>query len=175
MLIFATGFQTTAFLAPMRIEGRGGRSLESEWADGARAYLGITVAGFPNFFMMYGPNTNLGHNSIIFMIECQTRYVIEAIRMLLKRELASMDLRQEVMDAYNVRIQGELARTVWAATEKSWYKTEAGQITNNWSGSTLRYWWITRRFDREHYRVQPRMAAARDAASARARDAVAAA
>ena len=175
VLVFATGFQTTAFLAPMRLEGRDGRSLESEWAGGARAYLGITVAGFPNFFMMYGPNTNLGHNSIIFMIECQTRYVIEAVQTLRKRQLASLELRPEVMDAYNARIQRELARTVWAATGKSWYKTEAGQITNNWSGSTLRYWWITRRFDREHYRVQPRLAAAGDAASARAGDAVAAA
>jgi len=175
VLIFATGFQSTAFLVPMRIEGRDGRSLESEWAGGARAYLGITVAGFPNFFMMYGPNTNLGHNSIIFMIECQTRYVLEAIRTLAKRELASLDLRPEVLDAYNARIQSELAHTVWAATGKSWYKTEAGQITNNWSGSTVRYWWSTRRFDREHYRAQARTALSRGEGPAPAEDAAAAA
>src|SRR5207302_1083892 len=72
-IILATGFESTAFLAPMAIEGAAGRRLDAAWADGARAYRGITVAGFPNFFMMYGPNTNLGHNSIIFMLECQTR------------------------------------------------------------------------------------------------------
>src|SRR5205823_678628 len=152
-LILATGFQTTAFLAPMRIAGLDGRSLDAEWADGARAYRGIAVPGFPNLFLMYGPNTNLGHNSIIFMIECQTRYIVGAIRTLIERDLASLDLRRSVMDAADARTQAELARTVWAATGKSWYKTEKGRITNNWSGSTVRYWWITRRFDREHYRA----------------------
>jgi len=155
-VILATGFQSTAFLAPMRIEGLGGLSLAAEWADGARAYRGMTVSGFPNFFMMHGPNTNLGHNSIIFMIECQTRYILRAIRTLVDRDLAYLDLLKEAMDAYNERLQTDLARSVWAATGKSWYKTEAGRITNNWSGSTVRYWWTTRRFDREHYRAQAR-------------------
>jgi cation diffusion facilitator CzcD-associated flavoprotein CzcO len=85
VVILATGFESTAFLAPMVIEGLGGRSLSAEWKDGARAYLGMTVAGFPNFFMMYGPNTNLGHNSIIFMIECQTRYIVDCVRQLFGR------------------------------------------------------------------------------------------
>ena len=80
VVILATGFQSTAFLAPMTIEGLNGLSLADEWADGARAYRGMTIPGFPNFFMMYGPNTNLGHNSIIFMIESQTRYILGAIR-----------------------------------------------------------------------------------------------
>jgi cation diffusion facilitator CzcD-associated flavoprotein CzcO len=166
-LILATGFQTTAFLAPMRIVGLDGRSLDAEWADGARAYRGITVSGFPNLFLMYGPNTNLGHNSIIFMIECQTRYILGAIRTLIERELAWLDLPRSVMDADDARTQAALAGTVWAATGKSWYKTEQGRITNNWSGSTVRYWWVTRRFDRERYRGQARERAAH-AATARA-------
>ena len=131
----------------MTITGRGGRTLSEAWSGGARAYLGISVPGFPNFFMMYGPNTNLGHNSIIFMIECQTRYVLECIRALRERDLAWLDVRRDVMDAWDARLQQELARTVWAATGKSWYKTEAGRITNNWSSSTIRYWWKTRRPD----------------------------
>jgi len=155
-LILATGFQTTAFLAPMRIVGLDGRSLEAEWADGARAYRGIAVSGFPNLFLMYGPNTNLGHNSIIFMIECQTRYILGAIRTLIERDLAWLDLSRAVMDEDDARVQAELAGTVWAATGKSWYKTEQGRITNNWSGSTARYWWITRRFDGERYRARAR-------------------
>lgn len=156
VLILATGFQSTRFLAPMHIEGLGGRSLEKEWADGARAYRGITVAGFPNFFLMYGPNTNLGHNSILFMIECQTAYILSALRRLIEGDLAWIDLRQDAMDEYNRRLQSELAGTVWAATPRSWYKTEAGRITNNWSGSTIRYWWTTRRFDREAYHERAR-------------------
>jgi len=161
VLIFATGFQSTAFLTPMHVEGCAGKRLETEWADGARAYRGLAITGFPNFFLMYGPNTNLGHNSIIFMIECQTRYILGAIRTLLADDLACLDVRKEDQDAYDSEMQKELARTVWAETGKSWYKTEAGRITNNWSGSTIRYWWTTRRFDREHYRAVARMSAER--------------
>ena len=156
VVIFASGFESTSFLAPMKIAGLDGRSLTTEWKEGARAYLGITVAGFPNLFMTYGPNTNLGHNSILFMIECQTRYIIECIQAIASRGLKYLDLRQDVMDAYNDQIQEELGRTVWAATGKSWYKTEAGLITNNWSGSTTRYWWKTRRADLGLYRQVPR-------------------
>ncbi len=147
VLVLATGFQSTDFLAPMEITGRGGRSLNDAWKGGARAYLGLSVAGFPNFFMMYGPNTNLGHNSIIFMIECQTRYIVDCVRQLFGRRLDAIDLRDDVMEAYDERLQRELAGTVWAATGKSWYKTADGRITNNWSGTTTRYWWRTRRAD----------------------------
>jgi len=165
VLILATGFETTSFLAPMEIVGLGGRSLQREWKDGANAYLGISVSGFPNFFMMYGPNTNLGHNSIVFMIECQTAYILDSIRKLLDRNLAYMDLRPEVQAAFNERIQRELSRTAWAATGKSWYKDEAGRITNNWSGSTIRYWWNTRKVDLSLYRVVAREPSERTRAS----------
>jgi cation diffusion facilitator CzcD-associated flavoprotein CzcO len=151
VLILATGFESTSFLAPMAIEGLGGLRLHDEWKGGASAYLGMTVAGFPNFFMMYGPNTNLGHNSIIFMIECQTRYILDCVRQLFGRRLDAIDLRADVMEAYNAKLQWELARTVWSQTGKSWYKTEDGKITNNWSGTTARYWWKTRRADLRLY------------------------
>ena len=86
VLLFGTGFHSTEFLAPMQITGRGGRQLDRDaWADGAEAYLGITVPDFPNLFLLYGPNTNLGHNSIIFMIESQLRYVVDAIEHLRRR------------------------------------------------------------------------------------------
>jgi cation diffusion facilitator CzcD-associated flavoprotein CzcO len=146
-IIFATGFQSTAFLAPMHIEGLGGRPLSAEWSQGAHAYLGMTVAGFPNFFMMYGPNTNLGHNSVLFMIECQTHYIVQAIRTLFKQKLAWIDVRRDVMDSWNARLQALLGTSVWAAVAKSWYKNDLGLITNNWPGTTVGYWWRTRRFD----------------------------
>jgi hypothetical protein len=114
------------------------------------------VSGFPNFFMLYGPNTNLGHNSIIFMIECQVGYVLGCVRALAARDLAWIDVRPEVMRAYNGRLQAALERTVWAKTGKSWYKRADGRITNNWSGSTVAYWWRTRRPDLEQYHAEAR-------------------
>jgi cation diffusion facilitator CzcD-associated flavoprotein CzcO len=150
-IILATGFQSTGFLAPMRIEGLDHRVLDDEWKNGADAYLGVSVAGFPNFFMLYGPNTNLGHNSIIFMLECQIRYILECIHTLEQRHLAYLDLKPHVMSAYNARLQAILDGTVWAKTGQSWYKRADGKITNNWSGTTLEYWWRMRRVNLDAY------------------------
>jgi len=139
-IIFGTGFQSTGFLAPMQITGRNGVDLHTSWKDGAEATLGITVSGFPNLYVLYGPNTNLGHNSIIFMLERQIRYAIECIEALAEQDLAWLDVKPEVQAAYNDQVQRELAGTVWGDSCHSWYKTESGKITNNWSGTTLRYW-----------------------------------
>ncbi len=155
-IILGTGFDSTSFLAPMRIEGLGGRSLNDTWQHGAEAYLGLTVAGFPNFFMMYGPNTNLGHNSIIFMIECQTRYIMHCLAQMTRRDLKYLDLRADVMAAYNARMQRRLAGSAWASTDRSWYKTRDGRITNNWSGTTIEYWWRTRHADLDVYHQEAR-------------------
>jgi cation diffusion facilitator CzcD-associated flavoprotein CzcO len=155
-IILATGFETTRFLVPMRIEGRGGRVLEDEWKDGAEAYLGLTVAGFPNFFMLYGPNTNLGHNSIIFMLECQIGYIMRCIDALRARELAWIDVRPEVMQRFNAELQSVLERSVWAKTDHSWYKRADGRITNNWSSTCVSYWMQTRRPDFRHYHLEAR-------------------
>jgi cation diffusion facilitator CzcD-associated flavoprotein CzcO len=156
VVILATGFETTAFLAPMRLEGIGGHCAARDWEDGARSFLGISSAGYPNFFMMYGPNTNLGHNSIIFMIECQAAYIVQCIRRLIDRDVAWLDVHPGVQAAYDADIQADLQRTVWAAPDRSWYKNAAGRITNNWAGSTLAYWWRTRTVDFSLYREVPR-------------------
>lgn len=153
VLVLATGFQTNPFLAPMRIEGLGGRTLEQDWAAGARAYYGVTVSGYPNLFLLYGPNTNLGHNSIIFMLECQMSYVLSALAELDADDLEYLDLREEVLAAHDAVIQRALGATAWAATGRSWYKDGSGRITNNWPYSTLWYWWCTRRIDRGDYRA----------------------
>jgi cation diffusion facilitator CzcD-associated flavoprotein CzcO len=146
-IIFGTGFETTSFLAPMQIEGLGGRKLEELWRMGAEAHLGVTVSGFPNLFLLYGPNTNLGHNSIIFMIECQVGYALQCIRALMARDLSYLDVRPEVMERYNEALQRDMQKIAWSAGCHSWYKTEAGKVTNNWSGFTVEYWWRTRRPD----------------------------
>jgi len=153
VIIYATGFQATDFLAPMAITGAGGRSLREEWRAGAHAYLGVTVSGFPNLFMLYGPNTNLGHNSILVMIEAQVGYIIDAIRQLAARHARRLDVKREVMDEYNRWLQRDLARSVWAADKQSWYKLADGTITNNWPHSTIRYRKLLRRADLGTYDV----------------------
>ena len=153
VVIYATGFESTSFLAPMAIQGEGGRTLNEEWKDGAHAYLGISVAGFPNLFLMYGPNTNLGHNSIIFMIECQTNYIVDLIKKMDHTGIGALNLRNAAMASYDARVQRELADSVWAKTGKSWYKLESGRITNNWPKSTIAYWWRTRHADLAQYSI----------------------
>ncbi len=161
-LIFATGFEATSFLAPMRFEGLGGRTLYEEWKGGAEAYLGLAVPGFPNFYMLYGPNTNLGHNSIISMIECQVRYIIQCLEAMRERELLWLDVKPEVMTAFNAELRHDLSRTVWAAGCGSWYKTSSGKITNTWSGFVTDYERRTRHPDWRafHQEVRPPMLAA---------------
>ncbi len=156
VLVLATGFQSTSFLAPMDIRGVHGQRLQDVWRDGAYAYLGLTVPGFPNFFLMYGPNTNLGHNSIVFMIECQTAYIMDCLRQMSAANLKFIDVRSDIVSAYNEALQAQLAYSVWAQTDHSWYKTASGKITNNWSGPTLSYWWKTRRAELRLYHQEPK-------------------
>ncbi|HEX3595707.1 MAG TPA: NAD(P)/FAD-dependent oxidoreductase, partial [Polyangiaceae bacterium] len=144
-LVLATGFEATRFLVPMSVEGPGGVRLEDVWAKGAEAYLGMTVAGFPNFFMLYGPNTNLGHNSIVFMVECQANYVVQLVARLANEHARSVQVRGDRMRLFNEALQERLSRTVWNAGCTNWYTTEEGKQTNNWPHFTVRYWWQTRR------------------------------
>jgi len=138
-LIFGTGFESTGFLMPMTVTGRHGVDLQESWAEGAEAHLGITVSGFPNLFVLYGPNTNLGHNSIVFMLERQISYALTCIRSLVS-DPRPLDVRPGAQAASNRRLERRLATTVWATACHSWYKTESGRITNNWSGTTSDYW-----------------------------------
>ena len=142
-IIFGTGFAATEFLAPVRITGAGG-DLRQCWRDGAQAHLGITVAGFPNFFMLYGPNTNLAHNSIVYMLECQIRYVVACLKRLGRDEIRAIEVRPEIQQRSNARLQARLKRSVWAKGCTSWYQTAAGRNTNNWPGYTFVFDWKTR-------------------------------
>jgi cation diffusion facilitator CzcD-associated flavoprotein CzcO len=138
-IVLGTGFAATEFLAPMTITGRGGRDLHQQWKDGASAYLGTVVPGFPNLFVLYGPNTNLGHNSILVMLEAQVGYVVQAVRALRDRAVARLEVRPEVAAAYDQWVQRRLAGTVFATGCHSWYLTESGRNTQNWPASTLTF------------------------------------
>jgi cation diffusion facilitator CzcD-associated flavoprotein CzcO len=155
-IIYGTGFQTTDFLAPMSVTGLGGRPLHETWRDGAEAYLGITVSGFPNFFMLYGPNTNLGGNSIIYMLEGQIAYVLGAIRALEQAGLDWLDVRPEVQRSFNTWVDAASRTSVWESGCRSWYTTASGRNTNNWPDHTFLYRHRVRHFDLARYRVMPK-------------------
>ena len=143
VIILATGFRSTEFLVPMQITGRWGRRLVDDWERGAQAYLGLSVPGYPNLFLMYGPNTNLGHNSILFMLECQARHIVSCVKAMQHGE--EWEVRRDLFESFNAELQADLKRTVWDEVASSWYKDDAGRITNNWGSGTPRYWWLTRR------------------------------
>src|SRR3984957_13952736 len=155
VIIYGTGFGATQFLTPMQVSGRGGQSLQQAWRDGAQAYLGITVAGFPNFFMLYGPNTNLGGNSIIYMLEGQIGYVLGAIQTLQAERLAWLDVRPEGQDAFTAGVQSASRTWVWEPGCHNWYTTASGRNINNWPAYTFTYRYRVRRFDLAAYRVIP--------------------
>lgn len=130
VLIWGTGFTATEFLAPMTITGAEGRDLHEEWKDGARAYYGMTVPGFPNLFIMYGPNTNTGGGSIIYFLEAQAKYLGDYLSHMTGVG-APLAVRPEVEQAFDERIQGELSGSVWSRCS-SWYRQPDGRITTNW-------------------------------------------
>ena len=158
VIVFGTGFRTQDFLAPMRVVGREGRELSEQWRDGARAHLGVTVPGFPNLFLLYGPNTNVGSGSIVHMLECQIRYAREGIRRL-AAGTRSIEVRPEAASAYDVEMQGRLGESVWTECA-SWYRASAGgsdgagsgRITTNWPGTMREYARRTAVFEPADYR-----------------------
>jgi cation diffusion facilitator CzcD-associated flavoprotein CzcO len=137
--IFATGFNVTNCLSPVAINGGDGVSLQALWQDGPFAYRGVAVPGFPNMLIMYGPNTNLGHNSIIVMLEAQARYIVQCLERVVAGNLATIEVSQPACRAWNEKVQRELGSMVWSTGCGSWYESSGGRITANWSGSTLEY------------------------------------
>ncbi|MCW2681678.1 MAG: 4-hydroxyacetophenone monooxygenase [Frankiales bacterium] len=151
-LILGTGFAATELLAPMEVVGREGRRLSEAWAQGAEAYLGTTVAGFPNLFLLYGPNTNLGHSSIVLMLESQIAYLREAVRLV--RAVGAVEVRAEAMRAFNERLQERLKTTVFAGGCRSWYLDANGRNTQNWPGTTIEFRLRTKRIRLDDHLVK---------------------
>ncbi|WP_280317357.1 flavin-containing monooxygenase [Nocardia wallacei] len=150
VIVYGTGFKGSEFLWPMRVTGRGGVELDRVWTGGARAYLGMAVPGFPNLFLMYGPNTNLGIGSIVYMIECQARYIRHALSYLAAHPGRGLEVRPAVARAFDEHTQRRLRRTPWTHCS-SWYRNAAGRITNNWPGTVTSYRLRTRRLNPADY------------------------
>ncbi|MGF2685665.1 flavin-containing monooxygenase [Marinobacter sp. DUT-3] len=150
-IILGTGFAASEFLAPMTITGRDNTTLNEAWANGVEAYKGISVTGFPNLFVLYGPNTNLAHNSIVYMLESQVRYVMSCLSTLEKYPGSAMDVLPERQKAFSDSVQTGLEDSVWNSGCTSWYLDENGRNTINWPGFTFNYRLATRRVDTTDY------------------------
>jgi 4-hydroxyacetophenone monooxygenase len=142
VIIYGTGFHASRFLWPMRIVGRGGVDLHEAWDGDPRAYLGMTTPGFPNLFMLYGPNTNIVVNgSIIFFSECSVRYVVGCLKLMAQTGSATLEVKRDVHDAFNVKVDAANALMAWGAPQvTSWYKNAAGRVTQNWPFPLVDYW-----------------------------------
>ena len=151
-IIFGTGFRVTDALAQQRIVGRGGLKIQEAWSGGIEAHHGITIPGFPNFFMLLGPNTGLGHNSVVFMIEQQVRHVMSLLREMSEREATTVEVKAEAMRAFNDRMHRRLRRAVWNEGGcRSWYLDEHGVNRTIWPGFTFEYWASTRKAKSQDY------------------------
>ncbi len=153
VLVYATGFYASRFLQPMKIYGKGGVELHDAWDGEPRAYKGISIPGFPNLFCCYGPNTNIVVNgSIIFFSECEIRYILGCLALLMKRHDAAMDCRRDVHDTYNERIDAGNRSMAWGQSSvNTWYKNDSGRITQNWPFTLLEFWQQTRDPDAADY------------------------
>jgi 4-hydroxyacetophenone monooxygenase len=147
VIIYGTGFTASQFLEPMRFKGKGGVDLHKQWDGDARAYLGITVPNFPNLFIMYGPNTNIVVNgSIIFFSECEIRYIQGLIELLLKSNAGAIEVKKDVHDAFNVKVDASNAQMAWGVPQvTSWYKNQKGRVTQNWPWPLVDYWDATKK------------------------------
>jgi len=154
-IILATGFGATKYLSTIDVKGRGGRSIGEAWDDGAAAYLGITTSGFPNLFMVYGPNTNNG--SILEMIECQVEHIVLQCERLVRDGLAWIDVKPERQAEYNEEIQEAIGKVdVWNAGCNGYYRTPSGRIVTQWPHAMSDYKKLTSDLHTQAFDAAPR-------------------
>ncbi len=158
-LVLGTGFVVTDNPIAQHIKIKDGPTLAQTWADGEQAYLGTMVAGFPNLFLMTGPNTLLGHTSVVFMIETQVGYIMRALKQMRARGAERLEVRPEVQTRYNDKLQARLRASTWSTGCKSWYQNKDGKITTLWPGFTFSFWLAVQRFRAADYLMQKNAAA----------------
>jgi cation diffusion facilitator CzcD-associated flavoprotein CzcO len=153
-IVLATGFYAADGVLAFDIKGRNGVDLNETWRDGAEAYLGTTVAGFPNMFLVVGPNTGLGHSSMILMIEAQVQYIMEAIKAMKNNNWKYVDLKPEAQKQFNTQLQQQLAKTVWQTGGCiSWYQNKNGKNVTLWPSYTFTFKKQTEKFEADKYEV----------------------
>lgn len=154
-VVCATGYAAANYLGQIDVVGEHGRRLREVWADGAYAYLGMAIPGFPNFFMLYGPNTNVGSNSVLFVLEAQAHYIVRALRYLRRRRRRYVAVKPETMADFLARIDRWMTGTVWLTRCSSYFRAPNGRVVTQWPRSARAYWLITRRFKARDYRFAP--------------------
>ena len=152
VVIYGTGFKASEGIVPVRMYGRDGAELSAAWREGMSAYLGTAVAGFPNLFFLIGPNTGLGHNSMIFMMEAQYRYILSALDEVKRRGASTVEVKPEAQARFNARLQEKMKGTVWATGCSSWYQDANGKNVSLWPGFTFAYRRLTARLKPERFR-----------------------
>ncbi len=150
VVIYATGFHTNPFLKEIAVTGKSGRSIAEHWADGAYAYLGVQTADFPNLFMLYGPNTNTGHTSIVYKLEAQCEMILQLTA---RAGQGAVAVDEQAEQTFNQEIQHRLTKTAWDKIEDSWYK-DGGRVTNNWPGSSREYRRRTKNLNWSHFLIE---------------------
>jgi cyclohexanone monooxygenase len=151
VVVCATGYAAADYLGQIDVVGEGGVSLHDTWRNGAYAYLGMAVPGFPNFFMLYGPNTNVGSNSVIFMLEAQARYIVRVLRHLRRRRRTYVAVRPQAMADFITRIDEWMAGTVWTTRCSNYFRSANGRVVTQWPRSARVFWSMTRRFKAGDY------------------------
>jgi len=127
-----------------QIIGKNWKDLEKSWEDLPQAYLGITVPRYPNLFILLGPNTGLGHNSVVWMIECQVNYAVECLQEMIRTNTSAIEVKQEALDRYYEKLYNDLDKSIWDRSNcTSWYQTKAGKIFAIWPRSLIKYWTST--------------------------------
>lgn len=155
VVVCATGYAAADYLGQIEVTGEHGQTLRETWSDGAYAYMGMAVPGFPNFFMLYGPNTNVGSNSVIFMLEAQARYVVRALRHLRRRGGSYIAVRPETMVAFIEKIDAWMDGTVWTTRCSNYFRVANGRVVTQWPRSARAFWAMTRRFRGSDYLFRP--------------------
>jgi cation diffusion facilitator CzcD-associated flavoprotein CzcO len=155
-IIFGTGFHVTDIPIAKQIRGLDGRTLQDTWAGSPQAHRGTAVTGFPNLFLLLGPNTGLGHTSVVLMAEAQVDYVVGALREMDRRHVPALNVQARAQAAWNERVQRAMKGTVWTAGGcASWYLDRNGLNTTLWPGFAFRYRRLMRRFDSRNYDPVP--------------------
>ena len=154
VLVFATGFDLGFSSAPFPVYGRGGTALGDAWRDGARAYHGMSVAGFPNWFILMGPNTGPGHTSVLVYTEAQIAHVLAAVRRMERKGWKSVEVKPEVMARYNAGLQARMPHMVWSSGCNSWYLSDDGENHSLYPGFASEYVLRARRFRTRDYKVE---------------------
>jgi 4-hydroxyacetophenone monooxygenase len=153
VIVYGTGFTASKFLTPMTVTGRDGVDLHEHWQGEPRAYLGVTVPGFPNLFCLYGPNTNIVINgSIVYFSECGVRYILGLLELVLAGGHRSVEVRREVHDRFNEAVDTANRQMAWGASDvNTWYKNASGRVSQNWPFTLLEYWKRTLIPDADEY------------------------